>query len=292
MLSRRLQPDGWPLKSTVSKWGMTICIAAICANRTAVVVASDRMLSAPFLTLEFDHPDAKIDQLSRSCVGLTAGDALVATDLYAGSAGLANQLQDPQIQMIADEVKRRFVKIRKSQINERVFQPRGLSIDDFYLKGMIQHIPPDLAMLLDSQIQQGRLEASVIVAGVDGSGAHIYGIEDPGTSACYDRLGYHATGSGHRHALLSLVSAQQHWTLGINETVHNVFEAKKQAELAQGVGVATEMHIVTISGIRVLTPSDISDLGAIRDRKMAPEMDEVKAAIEALPFEKDVGDDR
>ena len=269
---------------------MTICIAANCDKRTAVVVASDRMLSAPFLTLEFDHPEAKIDQLSKTCVGLTAGDALVATDLYAGSAGLANQLQDPQVQLIAENIKKRFVDIRKNLINERVFQPRGLSLDDFYLGGMIKHIPSDLAMLLDSQVQQGRLEASIIVAGVDGSGAHIYGVEDPGTSACYDRLGYHATGSGHRHALLNLVSARQHWTLGINQTVHNVFEAKKQAELAQGVGIATEMHVITASGIRILTADDLNALGALHKKKIKPEMEEVTKAIGVLPFEKEASD--
>ena len=83
---------------------MTICIAVICADRNAVVVASDRMISAPFLTLEFDHPDAKIDQLSSSCVGLTAGDALVATELFTGFENLVAQLSDPQVQLLADHV--------------------------------------------------------------------------------------------------------------------------------------------------------------------------------------------
>jgi hypothetical protein len=52
---------------------MTICVAANCAKSRAVVVASDRMLSAEFLTLEFDHPDAKIEEISPTCVALTAG---------------------------------------------------------------------------------------------------------------------------------------------------------------------------------------------------------------------------
>ena len=75
---------------------MTICIAVACADRKAVVTASDRMLSAPFLTLEFDRPNAKTDRLSTTCVGLTAGDALVASDLFTGFEGLVNQLQAPQ----------------------------------------------------------------------------------------------------------------------------------------------------------------------------------------------------
>ena len=264
---------------------MTICIAATCADQTAVVAASDRMVSAPFLTLEFDHPDAKIDQLSRTCVGLTAGDALVATDLFTGFEGMVSQLQDPQVQLIVEQVKQRFVEIRRTLIDERVFRPRGISLFDFYSKGLITALPPDLAMVLDSQVQQGQLEAAVIVAGVDGSGSHIHGIEDPGTSSCYDRLGYHAVGSGYRHALLYLATAQQHWSSSINQTVHNVYEAKKQAELAQGVGDTTELRVITGTGIRPLTQSELNDLEELHEKRTAPALNSLKNEIDGLPFE-------
>ncbi len=144
---------------------MTICIAATCAGQNVVVAASDRMVSAPFLTLEFDHPDAKIDQLSRTCVGLTAGDALVATDLFTDFEGMISQLQNPDVLLIAEHVKQRFVDVRRKLNDERVFRPRGISFIDFYSKGLITALPPDLAMFLDNQVQQGQLEASVIVAG-------------------------------------------------------------------------------------------------------------------------------
>ena len=95
---------------------MTVCIAANCHANKAVVVASDKMLTAPFLTAEFDHPDAKIDQISSTCVGLSAGDALVTTDLFGGFDHIVGQLQDPQINMIADHVKERFSDLRKQRI--------------------------------------------------------------------------------------------------------------------------------------------------------------------------------
>ena len=264
---------------------MTICIAATCAGQKAVVAASDRMVSAPFLTLEFDHPDAKIDQLSRTCVGLTAGDALVATDLFTGFEGMISQLQDPEVQMIVGQVKQRFVDIRQALIDERVFRPRGISFDDFYSKGLVSALPPDLAMFLDSQVQEGQLQASVIVAGVDGSGSHIHGIEDPGTSSCFDRLGYHAIGSGYRHALLHLATAQQHWSASINQTVHNVFEAKKQAELAQGVGETTEIRVITASGVTALTKSDLDALDDLHTMRTASTSDDLKNGIEKLPYQ-------
>ena len=264
---------------------MTICIAATCADQTAVVAASDRMVSAPFLTLEFDHPDAKIDQLSRTCVGLTSGDALVATDLFTGFEGMISQLQNPDVLLIAEHVKQRFVDVRRKLIDERVFRPRGISFIDFYSNGLITALPPDLAMFLDNQVQQGQLEASVIVAGVDGSGSHIHGIDDPGTSSCFDRLGYHAIGSGYRHALLYLATAQQHWSASINQTVHNVYEAKKQAELAQGVGDTTELRVITENGVRSLTQSGLKDLEKLHELRIAPVSDRLKKEVDKLPFE-------
>ena len=264
---------------------MTICIAATCADQKAVVAASDRMVSAPFLTLEFDHPDAKIDQLSRTCVGLTAGDALVATDLFTGFEGMVSQLQDPGVLLIAEHVKQRFVEVRQKLIDERVFRPRGISFVDFYSKGLVSALPPDLAMILDNQAQEGQLQASVIVAGVDGSGSHIHGIEDPGTSSCFDRLGYHAIGSGYRHALLYLATTQQHWSSSVNQTVHNVYEAKKQAELAQGVGNTTEMRVITERGVRALTQSDLNALEELHELRTVPASDCLKNKIDKLPFE-------
>ena len=66
---------------------MTICIATSCDDSQSIVVASDRMLTAPFLTVEFDHHDAKIDQIGDSCVALSAGDALCVQDVLVGGIG-------------------------------------------------------------------------------------------------------------------------------------------------------------------------------------------------------------
>lgn len=266
---------------------MTICIAANCAKGEAVVVASDRMLSAPFLTLEFDHPDAKIDLISQTCVALTAGDALTAHDVLAAGPGLAGQLQNPLIQHFADHVRQKFVESRRRLANEQILEPRGLSFESFYRHGGISQLPPDLAMLLDNHIQQMRLEVSIIVAGIDQGGAHIYDIEDPGTSYCYDRVGYHAIGSGHRHALLTLVAHSQHVNTGLNQTIFNVYCAKRASEIAPGVGLATEMRVITrTGGVKSLSSEELSGLAPLYDKRMNPKLDEVDQAIAALPYEK------
>lgn len=259
---------------------MTVCIAAACENGQAAIVASDRMLSAPFLTIEFDHPDAKIDMIGGRCVALTAGDALSVQDILVGGLGVAAQLQDPTVELIAQHVRNRFVEVRKRRINEMVLGPRGLDFDLFYAGG-IQRLPGELAMFLDAQIQQAQLGSSIILAGIDGSGAHIFAIEDPGTTQCFDRLGYHSVGSGHRHALLTLVAKAQHKTADLYTTIFNVFSAKKAAELAPGVGSATEMRIITRQGVQAVGSEMVERLEQIFLEDVKPK-ESTSSAILAL----------
>lgn len=263
---------------------MTICIAANCASGRGVVVASDRMLSAPYLTLEFDHPDAKIDKLGPRCVALTAGDALASHEILAGGAGLAGQLQDPMISDYADHIRRQYVEARRRVANEQYLEPRGLSFNEFYLGGAITRLPVDLAMTLDSMIQRINLGVSIILAGVDRSGGHVYSIEDPGTVSCFDRLGFHAIGSGHRHAMMTLVNYGQHHTTELNRTIFNVYSAKRSSEVAPGVGLATEVRVITPDCIMALTQRDLDVLAPLYEKRAKPSLADVERGISGLRF--------
>ena len=263
---------------------MTICIAALCDQGKSVVVASDRMLSAPFLTVEFDHPDAKIESIGSNCVALSAGDALYVTDVLSNSSGMSQQLQNPSVELMTNELKEKFIQVRHRLLDERLFRPRGLSFNDFYRGGLIQATPPDLAMLLDNQVSSFQLGISLIVAGVDSFGGHIFSIEDPGSSQCFDRLGYHAIGSGHRHAILSLVISQQNFQSDLNWSVYNVYFAKRQSEMAPGVGQATDMRIVEASGERKITDEELRSLGDIYTRHNARDLSHIQGSVDSLSF--------
>ena len=252
---------------------MTICVAAICNQGACVVVAGDRMVSAPFLTVEFDHPNAKIDTISPRCVALSSGDVLCITDILSESSGILGQLQDPSVDLFTNEIKQRFLRVRTRLLNERLFQPRGLSFENYYTRGQIQSIPADLAMVLDNHVLKFQLETSLIVAGTDSSGGHVYCIEDPGTSHCFDRLGYHAIGSGHRHAILSLVTMQHNATVDLPRAIYNVYRAKRQAEMAPGVGLATDMRIIDHKGIQEIGADALMELGKLHGSHNASSLD-------------------
>ena len=262
---------------------MTVCIAANCAGGKGVVVASDRMLTAPFLTLEYDHPDAKIDTIGHRCVALTAGDALAAHEILANGPGMAGRLQDPLIADYAAHIRKQYSELRKRVASEILLEPRGLSFEEFYLQGTINRLPTDLALTLDSMIQKVNLNVSIMLAGIDGTGSHIYSIEDPGTSVCYDRLGFYAIGSGYHHALMTLVGHGQHASTDIQHTIYNVYAAKRSAELAPGVGQATEVRLITDAAVQVLGQETLDRLAAIHKRRCNPDLTDIEKEISDLP---------
>ena len=270
---------------------LTVCIAASCAGGNAIVVASDRMLSAPYLTVEFDHQDAKIDQIGANCVALSSGDALCVQDILIGGVGAANQLQNPPIVTLAEQIKVEFCNVRRNRVNDLILEPRGIDFDGFYKGGLIGRFPHDLAMLIDNQVQKFELGTTILVAGVDVSGSHIYCINDPGAMACFDRVGYHAIGIGHRHAVLKLVSLGQHQSKSVNETVFSVFCAKRVAELAPGVGQSTTMKIVSRQGTHPVEQDVLDTLVPAYEEHENPGNGAVEKAIKALPFDGEGGGD-
>ena len=242
---------------------MTICIAANCAD--GIVVTSDRMISAPFLALEFDHPTSKIEAISNTCVVLTAGDALATDDILIGGMSMADQLQNPLIRDLADHLRIQFVSARRRLIDQRILEPHGFSFVSFYQEGGINRLPPDLAVMLANDIQQFRLGVSMIVSGVDRSGPHIFAIEDPGVCTCYDRLGYQAIGSGAPHALRTLVENIQHRQIPIEQTLFNVYTAKRAAEVAPGVGTTTDIWVIDSTGVHEQREEVKDQLGKLHD---------------------------
>jgi len=251
-----------------------------------VVVASDQMVTASFLALEFEHPGGKIEKISKTCVGLTAGDALAHTELFRACRGKIKVLQSPSMELIAQHVKEQFVELRSKRAEDFFLKPRGMTLSAFYQDGIMKQLPTELAMGLDNNIQNARFPLEIILAGVDESGAHIYGVNDPGVTNCYDRLFYHAIGSGAGHALLHIIGNNHHEGASIRETLYIVYEAKKKAELAQGVGAATEIGFVARAGIRILSDGEQNLLEDIYIKRMTPQLNEVQELITGLPFER------
>ncbi len=131
---------------------------------------------------------------------------------------------------------------------------------------MQSHLNSEIVFGIQSQIDRYDYGLQILVAGATPYGAHIYGISDPGTSQCYDSINFHAIGSGTPHALNSLISRDCYGVKPLRETLIAVYEAKRLAEKAPGVGLVTDIEIVRSTGITRIPREEIKKLEPICEK--------------------------
>ncbi|MGH7900742.1 MAG: hypothetical protein ACRENZ_03295 [Thermodesulfobacteriota bacterium] len=239
---------------------MTICIGAINSGGSCVILASDSMITNSYLSIEFEHHTNKMTKLSDTCIALTAGDALAHTELFKDVQRNIYQLKNPSFEDIKEKVKDCYQSIRQRVIKERYLKPRGFdSLQEFYEHH--RHIYGDIVMGIQGQIDSYDYELEILLAGVSNGEAHLYGIVNPGTSHCFDSIGFYAIGSGLPHALNSLIARGCHEDNSLEECLLNTLEAKIMAEKAPGVGSkVTNICMIDDSGITNLSEPQISRL--------------------------------
>jgi hypothetical protein len=93
-------------------------------------------------------------------------------------------------------------------------------------------------------VMQHNLQTEALVAGVDDVGAHLFAVTHPGVLLALETTGYGAVGSGGLHAAVRLSLGQHNKVASLTDTVYNVYEAKKAAEVAPGVGKLTDLAII------------------------------------------------
>jgi hypothetical protein len=238
---------------------MTVCIAAVCDGGKSVVVAADRMFTAPApMNMEFETSEKKIESLATGCVAMSSGNSAYATEIIAGTlVGLAGA-QQPQMSVVAERVKDAYISVRMTKVREQILVPH-MGPDFLRVEAIGKTLPEYLAsqaalygnlVMLTNQFNLG---SDFIVTGVDTGGARICVVGHPGTLAWLDKLGYAAIGSGGIHANMRLALGAQTRSSPLVDTVYRVFDAKKASEVAPGVGPRTDMAIVTTNGTKMLS---------------------------------------
>ena len=105
---------------------MTICIAALCEGGKMCVVGADREITAPGLSLEFEHQESKIDRLADSCVVMSAGDALLSTEVIGRMAALAGT---PPVRERAELLRDTYMAVHLERVEHTILRPRSLTLE-------------------------------------------------------------------------------------------------------------------------------------------------------------------
>lgn len=266
---------------------MTICIAAICESGQKIVIAADRMFTAPPpISLEFETDERKIEQLSPTCIALISGNSAFATEILESTRHKLGGKREPLIADVADTVKDEYISARSRRINESIVMASlGSDFAAFLAKGGMLptylQAQPVIYQQLVAMSQQFNMNLEIIVAGLDRAGAFIARITHPGTLVRLDKLGYDAIGSGGIHALTKLYLGAQTVRRHIDVTLYVVYEAKKAAEVAPGVGRGTDVAVISKDGLDICDDTimtALEEVYSVVTKSSTPNLDKVMKA--------------
>ncbi|MBM3290380.1 MAG: hypothetical protein FJY92_09535, partial [Candidatus Hydrogenedentes bacterium] len=229
---------------------MTVCIAAICGNEgglpASVIGAADRMLTAT--DVEFEPLQTKIVTLTSSIALMMAGDAFSQAEIIQRvSEQVHARVQAApkdwlSVKYVAELYSTEYNQLRTRRSEKKLLAPLGLDSTSFLTRqqelagGLVDNLASEL-------INYPHLGVSAIVTGVDISGPHIYTIED-GEVRCHDMVGFASIGVGYWHADSQCMLWGHTRNRPFQETLYLVYLAKKRAEIAPGVGEATDMFMI------------------------------------------------
>lgn len=250
---------------------MTVCLAALCKDdaERLVVVATDRMVTLPGF-IEFEHAIPKMSAASTRAVAMVAGATLPGTRIVQEVA--RSFTGTPTVLDIAQTLAAHYETTRSATIEQQILSPRGLNWQTFY--GGHASFNAQITMLLDQAMQNFNLGIELLLGGVDDSGAHIYSVQNPGKpELLHDVIGYAAIGSGAIHAIQSMIGFNHTANADYHESVFRVYASKRRAEAAPGVGLDTDMAVISAAGIHWLTDEELEQLRKIYEEFQAATTD-------------------
>jgi 20S proteasome alpha/beta subunit len=225
---------------------MTVCVGAICDGGTAAVVAADKMVTfGPPMMLQTE-PAAltKITSITKECVILFSGSVPDGEEVVIRSKPKLAGTTKPPIAQVGEAVKLAYAELKRVRVEETLLKPL-LGVDFTGFQALVsQSSSSQILQQLVGMIMQHNLQLDVLVAGIDDSGSHLFVVTHPGILLPIDTTGFAAIGSGGLHAAVRMSLGKHTRMAPLVEAAHSVYEAKKAAEVAPGVGNLTDMAII------------------------------------------------
>ncbi len=241
---------------------MTICIAAIGLSKSKeenIVISTDHMISLIGIG-QFEHSITKHQFVGKQCVAMLAGNALFFPEVLKGindndpyktvRTKIFNNFRTMRDEMIKKELLDIF-KVDMEYLKKRLSGP----VANKYVDGMLQ------------AVAKFNLGTSVLITGFHDGSAHIAEINE---FRILDMraINFHAIGSGAVQAVNALLFQRHSKRDFIEQTIYDVYKAKRNAEVAIGVGKETDMLIITQKGSRVVPKEDLEALGKIYEEEL------------------------
>jgi hypothetical protein len=240
---------------------VTICLGVLCRDgeENRAVVATDRMVTLGGF-IEFEHAMPKMQPESTRAIAMTAGDTLIGTRIARDVSDALTGT--PPVLEIAQRLAGQYDVARLERMEQQLLAPRGLDFKSFY--DLHASLNPQITFAIDQQMQAYNLGVEFLLAGADDTGAHVYSVQNPGRpELLHDVIGYAAIGSGAIHAVQSMIGFGHTPNADYQETVFRTYASKRRSEVAPGVGLDTDMAVISTDGIHRLSDGELAQLRTI-----------------------------
>lgn len=238
---------------------MTICIAAMCRFiypkksdgsddiGYVVLTASDRMLTDEGLGVEYEPVQGKFAFVAKRVLILCADNLAIHSDLLARThIKIAGNL-DISVREVAGIYSDLIAEYRQENAEKEYLKPFGLTSETFIEKN--KYIEQSLVTSMADKILNYNVDVQALIVGCDADGrAGIFSIDDRGVIRNHSDIGFVTIGIGHFHAN-SYLMERSYWN-GFDywHCAMALYEAKKRAEIAPGVGKNTDMFFISRDG--------------------------------------------
>lgn len=231
---------------------MTICLAAIAKedDEEHIVFATDHMVTTSLG--QFEHSIVKYQELNNTTVAMLAGDPLLFDDL------VRLKEKKSEYEQIKQEVFENFKRKRKEIIKNEIFDIYGVN-QQFFIDSLQKQIPNPYIDMILRKVSDFKLDTGILLIGFSDGKAQITEITDTGM-ADFRVMNFHAIGSGNIQAANTLLFQKHDKCDSLLSTLYNVYKAKRNAEVLQGVGKETELLVLSKNGCLKIDKSDLEIL--------------------------------
>lgn len=242
---------------------------------------------------EFEQAFLKVVGVSTSVVALAAGDSAIQTDLWIRTLEKLKSAQTASVRMVAERYAFQVGRQRRRYAEQTLLAPLGMNMEDFVNRQA--SMSPEVVSDIYRGIHDYSPEVETIVTGIDPGGeAQIYVVDHFGRLSCFTDIGFGAVGTGATHANSTLMFAQYAPWFPFPRALWVAYMAKKQSEVAPGVGSATDVLTIGfrnrswtrlpqsfVDGIEEIRKAFQEDAGKALDSAQVKIRDHVEQAIAA-----------
>ncbi len=227
---------------------MTVCIAA--QSGRMLVLASDRMLTGG--DIQFEPAAPKTFFITNSIAVQFSGHSAFHAEVMGELQIVTNERveREPKRWLTVQEVADLYVELRSQAKAKRaaaaLLSPLGLTLETFTVRQAAM-APALVESLARDLVNFAVPEVHVIVSGIDDRAGyprpHIICIHN-GHQSVHNSVGFAAVGSGSRHAETLFMLQRYTPKVDLPEALLTVYSAKRDAEIAPGVGSETDIYFI------------------------------------------------